>query len=113
MRAIQKIALILIIVYIGALLIIGLRTKKQALTYQGRSIDYWFAQLPVTMVTSRGGTMCGSIHYAGQQYGDPQNASLSYAALDSFGNDAIPYLMNKLTGKDSAIEKMPVNVIGK
>jgi hypothetical protein len=80
--------------------------KKQELIYQGRSIDYWFAQLPVTMVTPEGGVLTGgSLTAFGQQYGNQQETSLSFAALDSLGIDAIPYLVTKLVGKDSVIEQ--------
>jgi hypothetical protein len=111
MRAIQKTALILFILSVGAIFLICLYPKKQDLIYQGRSIDYWFAQLPPTLVTPGGViAIADSITVFGQQYGNQQDASLSFAALDSFGNDAIPYLMNKLIGKDSAIEQTARNV---
>ena len=114
MRSIQKTALILIIVSIGAIFLICLYPKKQELIYQGRSIDYWFAQLPLTLVTPEGLVATGgAITAFGQQYGNQQDAPQSFAALDSFGNDAIPYLMNKLTAKDSAIEKTARNIARK
>jgi HEAT repeat protein len=79
--------------------------KQQELVYQGRSIDYWFAQLPITWVGPKGMLLTGgSIIAFGQQYGNQQDASLPFAAFDSFGNDAIPYLMSKLTSRDSTLE---------
>lgn len=56
---------------------------------------------------SSGGGVCtlGSATLSGQEYGDMQEASLSYAAFDSFGIDAVPYLMSKLAGQDSSVER--------
>lgn len=114
MRTIQKTALILFVVIVAAIFLICLYPKKQELIYQGRSIDYWFAQLPPTLVLSGGGiATADSLTVLGQQYGSRQDASLSFAALDSLGTDAIPYLMKKLIGKDSALEQAARNVAQK
>ena len=109
MHNVQRTALILLVVGVGAILVICLYPGKQELIYQGRSIDYWFAELPVTLVLPEFVATGASLTVLGQQYGNEEDTSMSFAALDAFGIDAIPYLMKKLTGKDSAIEQAARN----
>ena len=105
MHATQKTALILIVVSVGALLLHFQYKKRQELRYEGRSIDYWFAQLPATIVSSQYIVKAQSITVLGKQYGNTNNVSKSFAALDSFGSNAIGYLMEKLVEKDSTFEQ--------
>jgi len=110
MHATQKTALILIVVGVGALLLHFQYKKSQELRYEGRSIDYWFAQLPPTIVSSQYIVKAQSITVLGKQYGSTGNVSKSCAALDSFGTNAIGYLMEKLVEKDSIFEQKATEV---
>jgi hypothetical protein len=106
MHATQKTALILIVVSVGALLLHFQYKKSQELRFEGHSIDYWFAQLPATIVVSPQSIVkAQSITMLGKQYGSPDNVSKSFAALDSFGANAIDYLIEKLVERDSTFEQ--------
>ena len=105
MHAKQKTALILIVVSVGALLLHFQYKKSQELRFEGRSIDYWFAQLPATIVSPQSIVKAQSITVLGKQYGSTGNVSKSFAALDSFGTNAIGYLIEKLIEKDSTFEQ--------
>lgn len=105
MHATQKKALIFIVLSVGILLLHFQYKKSQELKYEGRSIDYWFAQLPATVVSSQSIVKAQSITVLGKQYGSTDNVSKSFEALDSFGTNAIGYLIEKLVEKDSIFEQ--------
>jgi hypothetical protein len=101
---------------LGALIFFFTRHAAKPLTYRGRSIEYWFAQLPVTPIPPPGVDLGnvrvhqmnvrGFIKSTGQQYGSTN--LLDDAAIDAiaaFGTNAVPFLMARLQGLDSAAEK--------
>jgi len=100
---------------LGALIFFFSRHAAKPLTYRGRSIQYWFAQLPVTPIPPPGvdlgnvrGFMNvrGFIKSTGQQYGSTNlfdDAAID--AIAAFGTNAVPFLMARLQGLDSAAEK--------
>ncbi len=106
--------LVFVVLGISVFLLTCLHQRDELLTYQGQTFDYWFAQLPPTMIKEGGMIIkMKSMSHMGQQYGDVHEASLAFTALDSFGNAAMPYLMNKYLGSDSAIEQTARNVAKK
>jgi hypothetical protein len=105
MRIKHNVALILLVVAIGSVLFLCLTPRRQELKYQGRSIDYWFTQLPPTIVSSEVSMTAKSFTVLGQEYGNTVDSSMSLEAFDSFGIDAIPYLVTKFLGEDSVIEQ--------
>jgi hypothetical protein len=76
------------------------RGNKQ-LVYQQQPIGCWFEKLPVTLITSNYMMVGASITSLGQQYGDTNLVSNTFAAFDYFGTSAIPYLLGKLEADDS------------
>jgi len=99
--------LVLIVLLIGLL---AVRYKKpRPLTFSGKPLEYWFAQLPVTPVPPPGidlGNVQGFVKNMGQTYGgNNSSGGNSIAAISSFGTNAIPFLLRKLQGIDSAIEQ--------
>jgi hypothetical protein len=110
MRATQKTALILIVVSVGALLLHFHYKKDHVLRYEGRSIHYWFTQLPATIVSSQHVIKAESMTVHGKQYGSADHVSKAYAALDHFSPHAIDYLMDKLVERDSILEQKATEV---
>ena len=102
--------LILIVASIGVALLHFRYIDNQELRYEGRSIDYWFSQLPVTMVSSQRIIKVESMTVNGKQYGSKGGASKPFAAFNHFGTNAINYLMGKLVEKDSPIERKATKV---
>jgi hypothetical protein len=83
---------------------------SKPLSYQGHPIDYWFARLPLTVVTTNGTMRLGSLTTAGQKYGDTNGNSQALAAFDSFGTTAIPFLLAKFQDEDSWLENKTAQV---
>jgi len=79
--------------------------SRNEFKYQGRPFPAWFTQLPLTLVSSQQVMHTESITGMGQQYGGTGNVARVFAALDSFGTNAIPYLLQKLQEEDSTIEE--------
>jgi hypothetical protein len=85
------------------------RQSTKMLSYHGKSIDYWFAQLPVTPVPPPGidlGNIRGFIKSTGQQYGSTNLADGgAIEAFDTFGTNALPFLLARLRELDSKAEQ--------
>jgi hypothetical protein len=98
---------VLIVLLIGLLAV--RYNKPRPLTYSGKPLEYWFAQLPVTPVPPPGidlGNVQGFVKNMGQTYGgNGPSGGDSITAIGSFGTNAIPFLLRKLQGIDSAIEQ--------
>jgi hypothetical protein len=90
------------------LLVLSSRTSKP-LTYQGKPIEYWFVRLPVTPVPPPGvdlGNMQGFVKSFGQKYGGEGVSDTSgIDAIAALGTNALPFLLAKLQGVDSTIER--------
>lgn len=71
---------------------------------------YWFTQLPLTIVKTNNTLIkVTGLRIPGElKYGSTETASDALAALDSFGTNAIPFLMSKLTQEDSALERRAI-----
>lgn len=104
---------VLFVVVTGAVALFLSFSGSKELDYQGRPISYWFAQLPPTFVSSQGTMHVSSMMAMGQQYGTTGAVWQSFAALDSFGTNAIPYFLSKLQDSDSFVEKKATHLAWK
>jgi len=103
-------ALVLTLILLVAMGLFLRRESNQKLTFQDLSIDHWFTQLPLTFVQTNNlvfFSQAMSIATQRQTYGTTNKDNLSqvYAAFDSFGTNAIPYLLRKLQQDDSVARK--------
>ncbi|MHB8520282.1 MAG: hypothetical protein ACYDH9_05940 [Limisphaerales bacterium] len=69
-------SIVVLAAILGALILVLTRETAKPLTYQGKSIEYWFKQLPVTPIPPSGVApgvyqvnVRGFIKATGQQYG--------------------------------------------
>ena len=99
----RRATILILTLFVAAFVLYKLATRP-ALTYQGQTIDYWFTQLPLTIVSSQGiaTASTGSI-FPGGSYGSTNNEC--FDAFDSFGTNAFSYLLKKMASEDSAFEK--------
>ena len=78
--------------------------------YQGRGIEEWFKELPLTVIPPPGtwfGDERARFKSYGQSYGSASPTSTSAAqALAAMGTNALPYLLEKLQGRDSGTERV-------
>jgi hypothetical protein len=93
-----------------AVLLLALkRGTSKPLTYQGKTMDYWFTRLPVTPVPPPGvdmGNVQGFVKSKGQQYGgNGASDSTGIEAFTAFGTNALPFLLARLQSTDSGVER--------
>ena len=106
MRPVRKVTGSVVVLLVALTFWLFLRSGgSKELRYQGQPIGYWFAQLPVTVVSSRTVARIDSGTILGQVYGSTNVTSGSFAAFDRFGTNAVPFLLEKLQGSDSVIEQ--------
>jgi hypothetical protein len=88
-------------------------TTSKLLTYQGKTIEYWFAQLPLnpmplTPMPPPGVEFSPNsqvfVTSYGQQYGSTNVDGI--AAIEALGTNALPFLLAKLQGLDSFAKKV-------
>ena len=102
--------LLILALVVGAACFLFLARSKpyHDLTYEGHSIEYWFSQLPLTIVGTNSNGLANAYSLAsisyGQTYGSVTGNSAYFEAFASFGTRAGPYLMAKLAGEDSRLE---------
>jgi len=93
----------------AALFLTLMRQKPGPSKYLGKPIGYWFEQLPATPVPPPGvdlGNVQGFVKSMGQTYGGKDSSGgRSIEAITAFGSNAVPFLLRKLQGLDSAVEK--------
>ena len=94
---------------LGVLLFVLSRQTAKPLTYRDKSIEYWLVQLPVTPVPPPGvdlGNLRGFIKATGQQYGSTNLFDdVALDAMIAFGTNALPFLLMRLQGVDSSMER--------
>jgi hypothetical protein len=84
------------------------RHTSKPLTYQGKPIEYWFAQLPITPMPPPGVEFSPNIRAFvtshGQQYGSTNVDGI--AAIEALGTNALPFLLARLQGLESVAKKL-------
>lgn len=79
------------------------------LTYLEQPADYWFAKVPMTIIPAEGLSNPGAVGfstYLGQRYGNTNpNEADGIKAFKAMGTNALPYLIGKLRGTDTILER--------
>src|SRR5690348_8696941 len=108
MKRVLIVFAVIAVVGVGLTLVLT-RPKTEPLSYQGKSIEHWFAQLPVAVIPPPGSQFGNSravIKSYGQHYGGTNGSDpASVGATEAFGTNALEFLLAKLQEHDSAAER--------
>jgi hypothetical protein len=82
------------------------------LTYRGERVEVWFNRLPVAILSAGKPTVVTAMSLTtfGQEFGGDGTA---IDAFQSFGSNSIPFLLEKLRSRDSALETAAKTVAAK
>ncbi|MHB8519971.1 MAG: hypothetical protein ACYDH9_04365 [Limisphaerales bacterium] len=105
-------SIVVLAAILGALILVLTRQTAKSLIYQGKSIEYWFEQLPVTPILPSGVAPAvyqvnvrGFIKSTGQQYGSTNLSDEAIDVIAALGTNALPFLLAKLQGSDSVVKR--------
>ena len=106
--------IVVLVAIFAATYLVLIRSNPKPLTYQGKPIECWFAQLPVTPIPPPEavfGNIRGFIKSTGQQYGSTDLlADSGIAAIEALGTNALPFLLARLQATDSVSERAVTKV---
>ena len=96
-----------------ASILVMFRQDDSKLKYQGRSIAYWFDQLPATVfATTPSGISPYTLQGIYEINFNDDDVMQSFDAFSDFGNAAEPYLISKLGAEDTYLRTKLINAIG-
>jgi hypothetical protein len=103
-RLVGAAVLLLAVVLLPVPYLVRDRLPRQ-LIYHSEPMAEWFKRLPVTvLMTGVELNATGVINSRGQKYGDEASGKEAVEAFQFFGSNAVPFLMQKLQSRDSALE---------